>query len=379
MATAQYIHVPPDLAGEFAALLTPATGAVLSTFAFPACERGDILPSGIYAVAAETAPGGGAIVDRLALYSPTATLITEVTSIATANWGNTNPVRGNLASIFYVAVEQAVGNPKVYTVSPAGVVGGTIWTLPAGTRTNLQGMAPSIDDTILYYTTFDRPAPIKRYDLVNAVGLSDLVAGDAVNQNTVGIDLYVLPSTDILVMYRPSRFSLAWEVRRYTAAGVLQKQYALGNATTGSDPFIALDPDPTYFWTRTFLSVGAVDSTFTRWNVLLGTFDIQYTVTNVEGGGQVPKSCPFFLLPQVQAAVPFAPPGVPGDCCIITPSTLTASPSRSSGCNTGGVGWLPTYAAASGVVPIGADPNDGEPLTGKRAVHLWAEVTHVLY
>lgn len=60
-----------------------------------------------------------------------------------------------------------------------------------------------------------------------------------------------------------------------------------------------------------------------------------------------------------------------------TPTTIVTSPSRASGCNQGGIGWTPSYLGSSGSVPIGADPSDGEILTGKRIVRIWAEVNHV--
>ena len=48
----------------------------------------------------------------------------------------------------------------------------------------------------------------------------------------------------------------------------------------------------------------------------------------------------------------------------------------SSSGNEGGVGYVPTYTGVSGTVPIGADPDDGEPLTGARTLIVWAEITH---
>ncbi len=44
--------------------------------------------------------------------------------------------------------------------------------------------------------------------------------------------------------------------------------------------------------------------------------------------------------------------------------------------NEGGVGYVPTYVGPSGTVPVGADPDDGEPLTGARTLHVWIELTH---
>lgn len=42
----------------------------------------------------------------------------------------------------------------------------------------------------------------------------------------------------------------------------------------------------------------------------------------------------------------------------------------------GGVGFTPYYTGISGTVPIGADPSDGEPMTGKKTEIVWVEITH---
>ncbi len=42
----------------------------------------------------------------------------------------------------------------------------------------------------------------------------------------------------------------------------------------------------------------------------------------------------------------------------------------------GGTGYVLTYTGVSGSVPVGADPDEGEPLTGARTLIVWAELTH---
>jgi hypothetical protein len=319
-----YLHVPPDLPAESAALLDATTGTVLQTFPFPATERGDILPSGIYAVAAEIPPGGGAIIDRLALFSGTNTPVATVTSIADPHWNNTDPVRANGATAFFVAVNTNA-RTQLYRVTEAGVVGGTVWSLPTNAD-SLNGMAPAADETILYYTDTSRPAPIYRYDLVNQVALGNLVAADGPNGNSFGIDCFLTRAGDLLVMARPVHASPNWVVQRYDRlTGTLLASYAIGAAATGSDPFLALDPDPAYFWVRAFYTANVSDSTFLRFAIATGVIERQFTVANVEGGGQVPKSCPFLVLAQ---AVP--PPPAPGPPAC--PQGLPLSPAGGSAC-----------------------------------------------
>lgn len=74
---------------------------------------------------------------------------------------------------------------------------------------------------------------------------------------------------------------------------------------------------------------------------------------------------------------PPAPPRIPLVKC--APQSIISSPSHNAGCSKGGTGWRRTYYGPSGTVPIGADPVDGETMTGKTASHLWIEITHTNY
>ncbi len=74
---------------------------------------------------------------------------------------------------------------------------------------------------------------------------------------------------------------------------------------------------------------------------------------------------------------PPAPPKIPLVKC--APQSIVSSPSPNAGCSKGGTGWRRTYYGPSGTVPIGADPVDGETMTGKTSAHLWIEITHTDY
>lgn len=74
---------------------------------------------------------------------------------------------------------------------------------------------------------------------------------------------------------------------------------------------------------------------------------------------------------------PPAAPKIPLVKC--APQSIISSPSPNAGCSKGGTGWRRTYNGPSGTVPIGADPVDGETMTGKTAAHLWIEITHTNY
>lgn len=111
-----------------------------------------------------------------------------------------------------------------------------------------------------------------------------------------------------------------------------------------------------------------------------------YDIGAFEGTGGVPTPP---VIPPVNP--PYTPPPVSGTPIIrpsgaialipCTSQTIVSSPGRASGCNEGGVGWVPfySYGSASGSVPVGANPVDGETLTGKRTIHLYAQMTHYNY
>jgi hypothetical protein len=74
---------------------------------------------------------------------------------------------------------------------------------------------------------------------------------------------------------------------------------------------------------------------------------------------------------------PAGPPKIPLVKC--APMSIITSPKPNAGCSKGGVGWRRTYYGPSGRVPIGADPPDGETMTGKTAIHMWLEIKHTSY
>lgn len=60
-------------------------------------------------------------------------------------------------------------------------------------------------------------------------------------------------------------------------------------------------------------------------------------------------------------------------------STVSNGGKGKSGCNTGGVGWISSYAGPYGSVPQHADPIDGELLDGNPTVDVWFDLAHLEY
>ncbi len=80
------------------------------------------------------------------------------------------------------------------------------------------------------------------------------------------------------------------------------------------------------------------------------------------------------------APVPLPTPPAPQINC--TPQSNVGNGGKgAAGCNTGGVGFVPSYTGPWGDVPDHDDPDEGETLTGKdgRGVEAWIELNHIDY
>lgn len=164
---------------------------------------------------------------------------------------------------------------KVTTASALGVAGPTTWTFAAA---GLTGMAPSPDETILYYTGSGGSvaAAVKRWDLVNNVALTDLVAG------IVGFttnDIVVLSDGTGLVLYYSSDPT---RVRHYSTAGATLNTYTFTGAMTTTTRICRAIDDPTSFWIFLKLTTGfaRIQNIKVSDGSTLTTFDI----VNFEGG-----------------------------------------------------------------------------------------------
>lgn len=281
-----------------AAELSPLTGAVISQLTLPFANKGDILPSGIFALAKESISSSN--LDGVAIYSNDAsTLIALVPTPFPAYAGTiawASPIRAWGAATFYILARPRTGgiDPILYAISDAGVVSATTWTLPSNAR-SAESIAVSLDGTKVYYNEGVSNRALHVYDLTNSVALPNLVAA-AVGVNFSG-DLFVTSTGDVLALTKV----VAWEVRRYNSSGALQATYAL-DTSPYENPEMATDPDPDLFWTRTFETTGNT-SLFRQIRISDGTVETTFTVTDLEGGGDVPKTCPFFRAREVAADV----------------------------------------------------------------------------
>jgi len=231
------------------------------------------------------------------------------------------PIRSNRSSTFYVGKPVDVANANhasVTTVTSAGAFGATTWNLPAA---GLTGLAPSVNETILYVAgqSVTVNSPVKRWDLVNSVFLaSDLAAGIATYRTANGSGLLVLTDDTILVLYESTTSSTAPFVNRYdpsTPGGSPLNTYTLtGSLSTDTRIASAVD-DPNSFWIWTkvtgginrFTNIKVSDgSTLTTFDVAqfeLGKYASAASATPTARFG-ASESCPFLIL---RAAVGITP------------------------------------------------------------------------
>jgi hypothetical protein len=151
---------------------------------------------------------------------------------------------GDPNGLFYVITADYV----VHTITPAGVVGGTTWTLPAFDPNQRLSVAVDREGAILYYAVrLQQGQPIQRYDLVNDAPLSDLVAGFG-SEFIVGHG-YVARDGSILFPFQLGDHSGS-RVRRLSAAGFVIKVYEYEPIPEVITNLHWADDDPGSFWTR---------------------------------------------------------------------------------------------------------------------------------
>lgn len=294
MLTAGNIFTPSDNfdattgdAAEFSAV----DGATVQTLAFAKATKGDILPSGIFALAVEV--GATTTLESLSIYSAVGELIAAVTSIATPARSAIAPVFAWGTEHFFILVPPAAsgGNfSTLYQIQDDGTIVNQ-WTLPENSEF-ADNMAISVDGAICYYGHEGFSEPIRAYDLVGDAPLANLVAASG----TVrwGANFLITADGDLLV---PAGVTgqTEREVRRYSSAGALVATYTLDEQLY-EDPELFTDPDPAYFWARTFPDADGAISRFWRIHIETGAVERSFEVATLEGAGVVPSTCPNLLL-----------------------------------------------------------------------------------
>ena len=316
-APAGSLFVNDDSVGWPLVLLSATTGAPLRFITpFPPGETADVLTTGanLGRILLHDRTDAGSD-DRLKLYSPQFDLLADLAYHETG--AVLFPIRSNRSTTFYVGkpVDPSTGKASVTTVTAAGAFGATTWNLPAS---GLKALAPSVDETILYLTgqTVFVNSPVKRWDLVNSVFLTDLAAGIANYRTGMGSGLLVLTDDTIVVVYENNvSDSNAPIVKRYATDGtVLTTITMTGSLSHDTRIATALD-DPVSFWLWTKVTTGINRFTNLRASdgATLTTFDVPQFETGIYAPAVsasplarfgASESCPFLI---TRAVVPIPP------------------------------------------------------------------------
>lgn len=229
------ICINDDTVGFPLAYLSVTSGQPLSFQVFPASERGapatntSVLPSGITLTDDIDA-------NIFRLYD--ASLQTQITTIVYPFTGTPEATNSDQDATFYVSGWPTGGNSRVATISDAGVVGGTTWTLSGHAFT----LCPKLDNTLLYYATASAGAAIKTWTLGSNTAGADFAAGVAGYQIR---DILNLSDGTFAVGYQKTSDSF---VRHYSAVGATLATYAsFGGSTLVNHMCHAID-DPTSIW-----------------------------------------------------------------------------------------------------------------------------------
>lgn len=234
----------------------------------------------------------------------------------------------NKTSQYYVGSPGGGATPaRVATLSPTGVYGTTIGPFAAA---GLSGLAPSPDETILYYTgqSSSINAAVKRWSLTTNTALSDLVAGIATYETN---DILVLSDGTLIVSYFHVGNPGTAVYKHYDATGATLNTYTMaGDTRLNPRIAVALD-DPASFWSYRNLansqgtyehirvSDGTLLSTASATTYTVGVYDGAPTLTPQNNFGSS-SSCTILMVPiDIPSPNPVPPPLFGPPAC---PSTL---------------------------------------------------------
>lgn len=292
------IIVNDDTKDYPAAIFSSTTGDMLKYLppGFASGESGAVLDDGTILLDESTDT-------TLILYDSDFNVIATLSG--TPNYAEFGGITCNRTNRFYVT-----NSNKVWKITNVGVVVGIVAniTTVAGTA---RSIAVSPDETILYYREYPGvdSSIIKRWDLVNDLPLSNLVAAPGGGYNLSSREILCLEDGTIIAAYvNPG---VSYYLKRYNADGTTANTYSAPGSYTITDPIrlaYAID-DPTSFWAwfeedntsgeAHFLNIKCSDGT------ILATATTQmYEVGDMLGAETATpyarfghsESCPFLIL-----------------------------------------------------------------------------------
>ncbi len=255
------------------------------------------------------------------------------------------------------------------------------WTLTPGAGWGVTQLGVNGAGTKAYVGAYDSfvgatVLGVYSFSLVGGGGSWALFASETGYRVSGQTGILCLSNGEVLIGWAKS--GSAGYIKHYDAAGSLLHTYTL----TGTNPnpvVLTYGLDDTTFW------VGFYDGSPTTNGIRIselqvGTGTTLHTFAPQDGTFQFDSS--FCVLRETGSVGPNIVPvpivvGPPVPC---TPqSEVSGGAKGQGGCNTGGLGWVPSYNGPFGTVPQHADPVEGELLTGKRRLDLWIELVHTVY
>jgi hypothetical protein len=299
--TIGHICLPTDnVATHNGALLNTATGLIDANFTTVAAQDwGGVLP-GIGMALGQESPGSA----HVFLYDLSFTLAHTVT-LASTMQGLTS----DYVNTYYCTLNNGGSAPTVKSVTSAGTIGGTTWTI---TNVAVSGTAVSPGAGILYFGDASNGA-IHRWNLSTNLVMTDLVGGTS--SRFIADNMICLPlgdrAGDILMPAQTNKATDVWQIERYTAAGALAQSYPLPTTSDadGNETIqIAVDLQyPNTFWVRTFTTSDGNTTVVTQYS-LNGTQLQQFTLLTTSDPNTVAPCCPIFGWSQVLVPPPPGPP-----------------------------------------------------------------------
>lgn len=212
--------ISPDSSNSFGAIIDKDTGEITYIQDIVISETGAVNNDGVVCFDEQLGT-------NVKIYNPNLNLLTTVTGV---KFSITTAAVDTDGTDFFIAAPVSAVLFRLSKVSPTGVILDTwdITTLPGEISPSYLALSP--DGSILYYCEAGEFGSagfgIHRWDLVNDVALSDLVAGEV---NKYFKNIYIQTSSGNLITQVQDVSLSLFEVRVYSAAGALLNTF---NPTT---------------------------------------------------------------------------------------------------------------------------------------------------
>jgi hypothetical protein len=306
------IFVNDDTDGLPAAILDPTDGSVLRFVQdIPAGESGFVLADGTMLLEDHDA-------QNLKLFDADFNLLETIDfDLESTDHLGAGGISGNKVDRFYVARAHSVAatNAPAYsvrTIDRTGAFGPTTWIVGSNDNTRPWAIAPSPDESILYIANHSIDnLPIRRWDLVNDVALSDLTAAPGAGWRPRR-QILVLKDGSVLVGW--SNGASSYVVYRYSPEGTVLNtyDYSADVLTPQNSQLAHAVNDPLSFWlwlktsyTSPFASISRFINIRASTGDELASFDAVQYENGVYNGDATEdplarfghsESCPFLIL-----------------------------------------------------------------------------------